>query len=171
MLRYIPTLALPLLFLSCTNSRNLDVYYNAAPISPSSYKKLPEGQTASIIETYDPVARLNAYKKQGYVVIGILNVEGERIAQGEIRDLAAEKGASAVIFASKRTGSIEKSYVVPVYDTAYVSTSGTVSGTGYNSGSYRYSGNSTISMTSWESRYYTVGSYDMLYLFLAPKVK
>ncbi len=169
MLKYIPAFILPLLSLACTDSRNLDIYYNAAPIAPNSYKKMPEGQTASIIETYDPVARLNAYKKQGYVVIGILNIEGERVAKSEIRDLAKKKGSSVVIFASKRTGSIEKSYVVPVYDTAYVSTSGNVRGTGYNSDSYRYNANSTITMTSWESRYYTVGSYDMLYLFLAPK--
>lgn len=132
-----------------------DIYYN--PIKECA--PLPDGKRARVIQSLDPTGALQRFKKEGFIQIGSVQFEDERISHHELADYAATKGATLVIVCSRQCGTYEKTYVQPVYSYANTYSSG-------NIGSINVSGSSSTIYTSYQERSYTVGKYEHTIFFL-----
>lgn len=153
--------ALCALLPACT-THSFHVYYNTENLPETSYQPLASGERPMVNESMDLQAALNRQLEQGYVIIGTMEMSGQHVSMADLSSFAREKGASVVLYSSKRDGDITKTYVVPVSHTSYQS------GTVYHGGhSHSYSGSTTT--TEWQTRTYTIGSYEQLFFFLAKK--
>ncbi len=161
-LKFLITPALVALLLSCCGGTNFDIYYNAELTTTAP---LPKGQRARVINSMDTAETLARYKAEGYRIIGTMNLASERISNKEVADYATEKGASLVLVASTRTGSMQKSYFVPVTHTSTTYHNGTISALG--TPTYNVSGASHTTQTELQQHFYSVGRYEYLYIFLA----
>lgn len=158
--------------LASCSSRDFSVYYNPEPLSADEYVALSKGQRPQIQEVFDIKSKVDSYLNQGYIVLGTMSLSGESASNSELISFASSQGASLVLYTSEQTGTITKRYAVPVTNTSYARTSGTVSSSyGYGSPSYHYQANTTITSTDWQSRSYQVGAYKQFYVFLSPKTK
>lgn len=156
----------PLLLAAC--SPDFEVYYNTEALPATAYRPLERGQRPVAKESQDLPSTLQHYLDSGYVVIGTMEMDAQRASLSDICRFAADKGASLVLYSTRRTGSIEKTYVVPVSHSATSYHSGSING-GFGAPSYNYHGTTTTTSTEWQQRNYTIGCYDQRYFFLAPK--
>lgn len=148
--------------LSACTTHSFHVYYNTRNLPETSYQPLASGERPVVNESLDLQAALDRHLEQGYVIIGTMEMSGQHVSMSDLSRFACEKGASVVLYSSKRDGDITKSYGVPVSHTDYHS------GTIYNgSCSASYTGSTTT--TEWQTRTYTIGSYEQIFFFLAKK--
>lgn len=132
-----------------------DIYYN--PIEECA--PLPDGKKARVVQSLDPTGALQRFKKEGFIQIGSVQFEDERISHHELADYAATKGATLAIVCSRQLGTYQKTYVQPVYSYADTYSSGHV-------GRINVSGSSSTIYTSYQERSYTVGKYEHTIFFL-----
>lgn len=132
-----------------------DIYYN--PIEECA--PLPDGKKARVVQSLDPMASLQRFKKEGFIQIGSVQFEDERISHHELANYAATKGANLVIVCSCQLGTYQKTYVQPVYSYANTYSSGNVGG-------IDVSGSSSTIYTSYQEHSYTVGKYEHTIFFL-----
>ncbi|MCD7798308.1 MAG: hypothetical protein LUG84_02730 [Akkermansiaceae bacterium] len=157
-----------LLPLTSCDSVNFDVYYNAEPLSEPVEPPL-KNQRAQVIETLDILNTSDRYLKNGYVLLGTMQLESEKISNKALASFGAKKGASIVLTTSKLVGSLEKTYAVPVPSSSTTHYEGTIRSNELLSPTYNFSGSSTTTSTQWQQRSYTVGKYSMFSAFLAKK--
>lgn len=132
-----------------------DIYYN--PIKECA--PLPDGKKARVVQSLDPMGALQRFKKEGFIQIGSVQFEDERISHHELADYAATKGATLAIVCSRQLGTYQKTYVQPVYSYVDTYSSGHV-------GRINVSGSSSTIYTSYQERSYTVGKYEHTIFFL-----
>lgn len=144
----------------CTSNSFLD-YYNDEQIPldgiiPCDIKEI------RLIETQEPEEKIKKYKKQGFVVLGFSEFEGEWEPRYRAIELAKEKKACLVILSSSLTQTEEREFTVPIPQAGYSHHSGQV-------GNISYSGNTASVSTAYVNQRYHVKYFNQEAVFLGKK--
>ena len=172
----------------CTPVNYFSEFYNDEGLEESEFQRVNPSENILVIETTDLDKRLNEYYKRGYVTIGFSHFKAPWCPRTLAIDTAKEKGASIVVISSNHLQDMQYSYAIPIsvphttYHQGQISsssyTSGHISGingtrgVNYNGTTTEYAsftGTSTTYTTEYIRNSYTVGYFEQIAFFLAPK--
>lgn len=146
---------------ACSSSNHYKAYYtdygnNIA--TKQNAEVIPD-----LVDTFDIKGKVIQYEKQGYVVLGVSNFDGEWEARTKAIDFAKSIGATLVITQSNLTRRFTQNYsiTVPTVNTSYHS------GTIYSANGYsNYSGTSRSYGSQQFNGAFTLGQYEQEAVFM-----